>query len=383
MIDIRVGDCRERLRLMEAGSVNCVVTSPPYWGLRDYGMAAQIGLEPSVEAYIEELVGVFREARRVLRDDGTLWLNLGDSYAAQRGGTHQPAETLAGGNGGYTDDGDRVNRGRLDGYNPSRNASAIGLKHKDLIGIPWRVAFALRADGWYLRQDIIWSKPNPMPESVRDRCTKAHEYIFLLSKSERYYYDAEAIKEDSVTDDPRRPYGSPGANALDGRESPQGNGKPRAPANVKRGGFDGKTNAMEGREAFRAFTETRNKRSVWTVTTQPFNEAHFATFPPALIEPCILAGCPVGCTVLDPFGGAGTTGLVADRLQRDAVLIELNPEYAQMALRRIRADAPLLADVRCTDSRVAAPTSESGPRTAHSVLPVSAPIFSSEPGDSP
>ena len=192
-----VGDCRDIMRrlIADGARVQTCVTSPPYFGLRDYGMPGQIGLEATPDEYVAHMVDVFRLVRDVLTDDGTLWLNLGDSYAAQRGGTHQPAETLAGGKGGKTADGSRVNRDRHDGYNPTRNASAIGLKHKDLIGIPWRVAFALQADGWYLRQDIIWHKPNPMPESVRDRCTKAHEYIFLLAKSERYYYDIEPIRE--------------------------------------------------------------------------------------------------------------------------------------------------------------------------------------------
>jgi DNA modification methylase len=252
---------------------------------------------------------------------------LGDSYAAARGGTHQPAETLAGGKRGKTDDGERVNRGRFDGVNPTRNAKGIGLKHKDLIGIPWRVAFALQADGWYLRQDIIWSKPNPMPESVRDRCTKAHEYIFLLSKSPRYYFDADAIAEAgssnpvTVARNNRSDKGLVGAADGHGDWGQSGNGSyERTP------------------------DRTRNKRSVWTVATQPFSEAHFATFPPALIEPCILAGCPKGGNVLDPFGGAGTTGLVADRLQRNATLIELNPDYASMADNRIYDDAPLLSE---------------------------------------
>jgi DNA modification methylase len=196
------GDCRAVLEELPAESVHCVVTSPPYWGLRDYGHGEQLGLEPTPEAYVENMVAVFREVRRVLRADGTLWLNLGDSYAAQRGGTTMPAETLAGGKGGFTDDGGRVNRDRHDGYSPTRNASAIGLKHKDLVGIPWRVAFALQADGWYLRSDIIWSKPNPMPESVTDRPTKAHEYLFLLTKSPRYYFDADAVRE--AGDEPDR-----------------------------------------------------------------------------------------------------------------------------------------------------------------------------------
>lgn len=300
------GDTRDMLPTLASGSVDCIVTSPPYFGLRDYGMGGQIGLEPTPADFVAEMVAVFRECRRVLRDDGTLWLNLGDSYAndgkwgGSSGGKHVSA--LHGNSG--------IGRGKV----------TTGLKPKDLIGIPWRVAFALQADGWYLRQDIIWSKPNPMPESVTDRCTKAHEYLFLLSKSSRYYFDASAIAERSVTNDPRRPYTSQGAKELDGRDEWQ-SGELRA-------GDD--------------FTK-RNRRSVWTVPTQPLKEAHFATFPPALIEPCILAGCPKGGTVLDPFGGAGTTGLVADRLQRNAVLIELNPEYLEIARRRINGDAPLFA----------------------------------------
>lgn len=321
-IHILTGDCRDVLRTLADGSVQCCVTSPPYYGLRDYGVDGQIGLEQTPEAFVAELVAVFREVRRVLRDDGTLWLNIGDSYAAQRGGTAMPAQTVAGGVGGKGDE--RAHRGMGEGRGSAhRNAAAIGLKHKDLIGIPWMLAFALRADGWYLRQDIIWAKPNPMPESVRDRCTKAHEYLFLLSKSARYYYDAQAIAE-------------PAINA--GRV-------------VK---YDGTQKNCEAAQDERMRTrvagdrtvgDTRNRRSVWEVATQPFSEAHFATFPPALIEPCTLAGSRPGDTILDPFGGAGTTGLVADRLQRDAILIELNPQYAEMARRRIHGDAPLFAEV--------------------------------------
>lgn len=259
-------------------SVNCCVTSPPYWGLRDYGVPGQLGLEATPEAYVENMVQVFREIRRVLKDDGTLWLNLGDTFAANRGGTTPPAQTVAGGINGKG--GDKERRGQAAGYNPTRDCTKYGLKHKDLVGIPWRVAFALQADGWYLRSDIIWSKPNPMPESVTDRPTKAHEYIFLLAKSEKYWYDSIAIKE------------------VD------------------------------------SFTEVRNKRSVWTVATKPYSGAHFATFPESLIEPCILAGCPEGGTVLDPFLGSGTTGAVAQRLGRKWVGCELNPEYIELAKRR-------------------------------------------------
>lgn len=300
-----VGDCREILPTLPAESVHCVVTSPPYFGLRDYGVAGQTGLEASPDAYVDELVAVFREVHRVLRSDGTLWLNLGDSYAndgkwgGHTGGKHVKA---------------------LHCSPVGRNKRYTGLKPKDLVGIPWRVAFALQADGWYLRQDIIWSKPNPMPESVRDRCTKAHEYLFLLSKAERYYFDQEPIRE--PVSENWSPENAPTVNELGAHVPTEGQRKQRR----------------------LTYTEPKgaNRRSVWSVNTQPFPDAHFATFPPALIEPCILAGCPAGGVVLDHFAGAGTTGLVADRLQRNSILIELNPEYAAMAERRIHADAPLL-----------------------------------------
>jgi DNA modification methylase len=310
---ILTGDCRELLRTLDAESVQCVITSPPYWGLRDYGVSDQIGLEPSPQEYVRQMVEVFREVRRVLRNDGTVWLNLGDSYAAARGGTHQPAETLAGGKGGVTQQGGRVNRSRHDGYNPSRNAGAIGLKHKDLIGIPWRVALALQDDGWWLRSDIIWAKPNPMPESVTDRPTKAHEYIFLLTKSARYYYDADAVRVPLVT-----PPHAPGNNKLDN----------------SRNDHD-RTDKVWGSEA------GANLRTVWTVPTHAYSEAHFATFPPKLIEPCVLAGTKEGDLILDPFTGAGTTGLVATRKGRRFIGTELNPDYANMARNRIVNDAPL------------------------------------------
>ena len=300
------GDCREVLKTLPDESVHCCVTSPPYFGLRDYGMAGQIGLEPDPVDYVAGMVSVFREARRVLRNDGTLWLNLGDSYGHGTSAGRQKGDALLG-----------------DSTADARTMARNGLKAKDLIGIPWRVAFALQADGWYLRQDIVWAKSNAMPESVTDRCTKAHEYIFLLAKSARYHYDSDAIKEASVTGDARKPY-APGQ--VDNR----GNGHDR-------NGGSTRTTEDAG--------EWRNKRSVWNVPTKPFKGAHFATFPPALIEPCILAGCPVGGTVLDPFGGAGTTGLVADLHGRDAILIELNPEYADMARKRITNDSPLFAEV--------------------------------------
>jgi len=343
-VRILKGDCREVLRSLPDESVHCVVSSPPYFGLRDYGVAGQIGLEPSPGEFVDELVAVFREVRRVLRADGTCWINLGDSYAndgkwgGQTGGKHVKA---------------------LHDSPIGRTKRHTGLKAKDLIGVPWMVAFAMRADGWYLRQDIIWAKPNPMPESVRDRCTKAHEYLFLISKSERYYYDSVAIRE-PASDTGRE-------NGRDGREEDQRarppGSRPRtlarldytAPRKIKvPGGWDRGPGAhgtihRDGRTSAE-YQEVevaggRNKRSVWEIATNPFPQAHFATFPPALIEPCILAGCPAGGTVLDPFGGAGTTGMVADRLGRNAILIELNPEYAAIAERRIKGDAGMFASV--------------------------------------
>lgn len=354
-VRIITGDCRDVLRTLPDESVHCVVTSPPYFGLRDYGVAGQIGLEPTPDAFVDELVGVFRDVRRVLRHDGTVWLNLGDSYAASgRGGSpdesrHQKQASNRGSRQFFQEH--LVEQGLI-GRRWVRPPA--GYKQKDLIGIPWLVAFALRSDGWYLRQDIIWSKPNPMPESVRDRCTKAHEYIFLLSKSDRYFYDADAIKENSITCDPRRPYTSEGAWRMDGRPAEQRHGgKPRTSANKSHkyvaeyeasDSEEHRTKAGLMKVADVPWTR-RNRRSVWEIATSPYSEAHFATFPPALIEPCILAGCPAGGTVLDPFGGAGTTGLVADRFGRDAILIELNPEYAAMAERRIRNDAGMLAQI--------------------------------------
>lgn len=264
---ILIGDVRQRLRDLADESVHCVVTSPPYFGLRDYGCDGQIGLEPTPDAYVAEMVAVFREVRRVLRQDGTFWLNLGDSYG----------------------------------------------KGKQLVGIPWRVAFALQNDGWYLRQDIIWAKPNPMPESVRDRCTRSHEYIFLMTKTPSYVFDIDAIKEPSID-----------AGKIKGgrsgyiQHSAGGHNKDGLSAN-----------------GAKPIAEKRNKRSVWTIAPKAFPGAHFATFPPDLIRPCIKAGCPEGGTVLDPFFGAGTTGLVAAELNRSCIGVELNPAYAAIAQQRL------------------------------------------------
>ena len=300
------GDCIESMRTLPDASVHCCVTSPPYWGLRDYGHDGQIGLESTPEAYVARMVEVFREVRRVLRDDGTCWVNLGDSYfGTGRGPTH-PTGFHSGENGGS--------------FPTSGVYSHDTLKSKDLVGIPWRVAFALQADGWWLRQDIIWHKPNPMPESVRDRCTKAHEYVFLLTKSERYFYDAEAVSEAVVC--VRGP----------------GNKKPLK--GVEEDGEKHRTRAGLHKAAERwreeGPPESRNRRSVWTITTKPYSGAHFAVMPPDLVKPCIKAGCPEGGTVLDPFAGSGTTLAVAAELGRNGIGCELKPEYIGLAERRIK-----------------------------------------------
>jgi DNA modification methylase len=346
-VRILIGDCRERLRDLPDASVNCCVTSPPYFGLRDYDVQGQMGLEPTPDEFVAGMVEVFREVRRVLRDDGTLWLNIGDSYAGSRCGPQGefgefPDRSIAS---------QRLMRRKADGKHVARP----GAKQKDMLGIPWMLAFALRANGWYLRQEIIWSKSNPMPESVRDRCTKSHEHIFLLSKSPRYYFDQEAILEDAspntharVSQDVASQIGSKRAHA-GGKTN--GNMKavlrsPKTLANASGSrNNESFSNAVSGQ-----VLPKRNRRSVWEVTTQPFSEAHFATYPPALIEPCILAGCPVGGMVLDPFFGAGTTGLVADRLQRNCIGVELNTGYAEIARKRISVEAGIFADisVECT-----------------------------------
>jgi len=363
-------DCLEGLKQLDDNSINCCVTSPPYWGLRDYGVEGQLGLESTPEEYVENLVAIFREVKRVLRDDGTLWLNLGDSY-----------------NGSGGAGGDYSKGGLKEGQPKYPGRKVATLKPKDLVGIPWRVAFALQADGWYLRQDIIWHKPNPMPESVKDRCTKAHEYIFLLAKSAQYYYDNEAIKEDAKPESEKR-YKS---TFYTGKKEISGQGRPGNASNTP---------------GYKKWTGKRNKRSVWTVTVKSFKEAHFATFPPDLIKPCILAGtspqaCEIcgapwervverkrfkrnefppsdpryrpnvyqgaydgingkgdagytetktigwqptctcqnegkgRCIVLDPFMGSGTTGMVAAMYQRNFIGFELNPEYCKMAEKRI------------------------------------------------
>lgn len=354
-IKIILGDALDTLKKLPSESINTCITSPPYWGLRDYGTAEwvggdpncphmrttkiskdtstghkamfeegnvvgdaiyknecpkcgairkdkQLGLEDTPEEFVDNLVEVFREVKRVLRDDGTVWLNLGDSYSS----------------GGRTTTVNQTLRGVKD-YGVQRPKTNSNIKPKDLIGIPWRVAFALQQDSWYLRQDIIWHKPNPMPESVRDRCTKSHEYIFLLSKNKSYYYDHDAIKEDVTGDWGTR-------DRSEGKYHNEGTG-------------------LTPHSGLEKSYDKKNKRSVWSVSPKPYKEAHFAVYPTELIEPCVLAGCPEGGNVLDPFGGSGTTGLVADRLGRNATLLELNPDYADLCKDRIKGDAPLLVDL--------------------------------------
>lgn len=307
---ILVGDVRQRLQDLSDESVHCVVTSPPYFGLRDYGCAGQIGLEPTPDAYVSELVAVFREVRRVLRSDGTLWLNLGDSYAGSWGARGRGASTNAA-------------RPDLESKHgtaaPARHGfPKAGIKPKDRMMVPARVALALQADGWWLRDEIIWHKPNPMPVSVTDRTTPAHEMVYMFSKSARYHYDMSEILEDAVTNAPHKHWTD--------REHDQS-----MLANRQENGAKGRPKGVAGYAA----PGKRQPRSVWSITPKPFKGAHFATFPPDLVRPCILAGCPVGGTVLDPFFGAGTTGLVAAGLGRNAIGIELNPEYAAIARERL------------------------------------------------
>lgn len=306
---IHFGDCRDSLRAMSAAGVKVqtCVTSPPYFGLRDYGHTGQIGLEPTPDEFIAELVEVFRCVRDVLADDGTLWVNIGDSYASTS--TYNAPRTSKG------------EFGRVEAPRQTNAGIPAGCKAKDLIGIPWMLAFALRADGWYLRQEIIWHKPNPMPESVTDRCTKAHEQIFLLSKSPRYFFDSEAIKEPAVG-------GQTGAAASFKRtDSKRAQVIPGQSAGTHR----------PDREDVAYNGETRNRRSVWSVATRPYKGAHFATFPPALIEPCILAGSAPGDVVLDPFMGSGTTAAVAIEHGRQFAGCELNPEYGPLQQDRVDA----------------------------------------------
>lgn len=348
MITIHQGDCRGILAALPPESVHCAITSPPYWSLRDYGVPpsiwggeidcehewgegriqdarhgafcrhctawrGQLGLEPTPDLYVEHIVQVMRAARRVLRDDGTLWLNLGDSYTSGGRKSRDPGQSEL--------------HPAFEGWDSGRPDTPPDLKPKDLVGIPWMVAFALRDDGWWLRSDIIWHKTNAMPESVRDRPTTAHEHVFLLSKRARYYYDQDAIREPQTGTAHSRGNGSTPKDALAGPNTRANSSFHKATAGsaIVPGG--------------------RNRRTVWSIPTRPFSGAHFATFPPDLVEPMIKAGSPEGGAVLDPFFGAGTVGLVADRLGRDCIGIELNPDYAAMAEERIRNDAPMLARV--------------------------------------
>ena len=345
------GDALTELRKMESESVHCCITSPPYYGLRDYEVDGQLGLERRPEEYIEKIVVIFREVRRVLRRDGTCWVNIGDTYCCSPSGAIGIHSTLEGNR--HSQEETRRAKSRMSfrrdrlNMHDDPHRSVPGIKAKNLIGIPWRVAFALQSDGWYLRQDIIWSKPNPMPESVKDRCTKSHEYVFLLSKSEKYRYDWKAIREPvSYGDHPRN--GCPGpeikapgqrkqagftTRRRQGTKQSVSSGWEVGPGQVKRSSINGHRPGRDDRGAPCNDPDQglRNKRSVWNVTVQPFRGAHFAVFPPKLV----LAGCPRGGVVLDPFFGAGTAGLVAKRLGREYIGIELNPEYCEISRRRI------------------------------------------------
>lgn len=361
-VQILVGDVREKLRTLAENSIHCCVTSPPYWGLRDYGVDGQIGLESSPAEFIAVMVDVFEEVRRVLRPDGTCWINMGDSYVGSRCHTSHP-DPKRDQRDGITES-MRAKRQMVDSRRrdnepiPRSDIRVEGLKPKDLVMMPHRLAIALQDAGWWVRQDIVWSKPNPMPESMRDRCTKSHEYIFLLTKTANYYFDQDAIAEPlaaaSISRLSQDVAGQAGSDRQPGNQSMKA---------VARGvGFGHGTDAAK-RHRGRVKTEasarlwrapgwreeeqpdTRNKRSVWVMATQSFKEAHFATFPVELPENCIKAGCPPGGTVLDPFFGAGTTGLVADRLQRNCIGIELNPAYAEIARKRIQSESTLFAEI--------------------------------------
>lgn len=326
---ILVGDVQQRLSDIADGSVQCCVTSPPYWGLRDYGHDGQLGLERTPDDYVDNMVAVFREVHRVLADDGVLWLNLGDSYASFRDGKATPDTTRGESIGTLVPKGSASNR------MASSFAGSI-IKHKDLVGIPWRVAFALQSDGWYLRQDIIWHKPNPMPESVNDRCTRSHEYLFMLTKSRKYYFNGKAIAEEAKTKpgatwQERKAAGATAGNVIVGHETR--NGTQRV---VHGKGVTSNLTRQDG---------LRNKRSVWTINTKPFRGAHFAVMPEALVEPCVLATSRSGDIVLDPFTGSGTVAVVALRHGRNFVGTELNPKYAQIAQDRISQDSPMFNEV--------------------------------------
>lgn len=328
------GSALDMLKKLPDESVNCVVTSPPYWGLRDYNNDSQIGLEATPEQFIKNLVAIFSEVKRVLKKDGTLWVNIGDTYGGPSGGGQGKNGQMVGRSVVKARLTDKVRRGAT----------------KQLTGIPWRLAFALQDDGWLLRQDIIWSKPNPMPESVRDRCTKSHEYIFMLTKSLKYYFNQEAIKEPATYGGDASRYARADARHKSNPTEMNNGIRPRLKnADKSRVSYDGKRTSAngagdshgDGQKSFMSTPEKRNKRSVWEVATKPYKEAHFATYPTALITPAILAGCPEGGIVLDPFFGSGTTGLVAKNAGMQYIGIELNAEYVKIAEKRL-AQIPLL-----------------------------------------
>jgi DNA modification methylase len=319
--EVIIGNALQTLKLLPDLSVQTVVTSPPYWGLRDYGNDDQLGLERNPADFIENLCKIFDEIWRILKDDGTVWVNLGDSYAGS--GKGPAGNILKGSDAG-------------EARHLEKKHSAIvpdGLKPKDLVGIPWRFAFAMQKRGWYLRQDIIWHKPNPMPESVTDRCTKSHEYIFLLTKSAKYYFDNEAIKEEASSDSGFAKQRAKGVSNF---------------AKTKEERF---TNDARSGNGYGNYVDDgfRNKRSVWTITTKPYKEAHFATYPTDLIEPCILAGSKEGDIVLDPFSGSGTTGEVALKHNRNYIGLELNPQYAALSERRLNDAIGMFAEVKVTN----------------------------------
>ncbi len=339
-VRILQGDCLDVLKTLQDASVHCIVSSPPYWRQRDYGMVGQMGLESTPEEYIDKLVAVFAECRRVLRPDGTCWVNIGDKWAS-------------GGNGG----GGSFMQDRGDAWahvkgNKGWRSPPVGYKDKDLVGVPWMLAFAMRAEGWYLRQCNIWAKPNCMPESVTDRSTASHEYVFQLSKSNDYWYDADAARTPAAPSTETRL--AQNVEAQGGSDRANGGGKTNGPMKAvrrsdKQRGHSRKHNGFNDRWDAMPVAEQRangaNLRSVWWISPAQYRDGHYAVMPAALAEICIVSGCPKKGVVLDPFGGAGTTGLVADRLQRDAILIELNPEYAAMAEKRIRGDSPLFVEV--------------------------------------
>jgi len=337
-VQIIPGDVCERLADLPENSIDCVVTSPPYWGLRDYGVAGQIGLEPTIGEHIKKMVKVFRGVRRVMKPTATLWLNYGDCYATSPNGRSAAATKAAGGD-------DRTFRDK-----PFSTIQGV-LKAKDLCMVPNRLAIALQEDGWWVRSEIIWAKPNPMPESITDRPATAHEKIFLLSKSAKYFYDVEAVREPATQSTVTRlqqnvgqQKGSERANGGTRKNRPMKAVQKQRPRGASRP-HTGFNNRWDGMTRAEQQENGRNCRNVWTIATKPFSAAHFATFPPELAARCIKAGCPVGGTVLDPFGGAGTTGLVADQLQRSAILIELNLEYVEIARQRIDENAGMFSVV--------------------------------------